>query len=101
MSSSALVDKGNYTAGTVTDRRRSTIVKPDLSMVSIEITIENREEVLNFLAGRAGKPFRIDPYQDGNPEPKAWRCIEFVFRWVAPGLWIFGAEFKEVGGKWI
>ena len=100
-SSSALVDKASYNPGTVTERRRSTIVKQDIAAVSIEVAIANRDEVYSFLVGRAGKPFRIDPYQDGNPEPRAWRCIEFVFRWTAPGLWIFGAEFTEVGGKWI
>jgi hypothetical protein len=72
-----------------------------MSTVSIEVAIDNRDDVLAFLVDRAGRPFRLDPSLDGNPDGRAWRCIEFVFRWVSPGLWIFAAEFMEVGGKWI
>jgi hypothetical protein len=101
MGSKALADKGNYAPGTTTNRRRSTVVKSDLSTVAVEVAIDNRDAVYSFLVGRAGKPFRIDPYQNNVPDPRAWRCLEFVFRWAAPGLWIFAAEFEEVGGKWI
>lgn len=96
-----LADKVSYGAGTVQERRRSTIVKRSLGSASIEVAIINRDEVFNFLVGRAGKPFRFSPMQDAETDGKAWRCLQPTFRWVAPGLWIFVAEFSEVGGKWI
>lgn len=97
----ALADKVSYAAGTVSERRRSSIVKRSLASVSIEVAISNRDEVYNFLAGRAGKPFRFSPMQNAETDGKAWRCLQPTFRWVAPGLWIFVADFTEVGGKWI
>jgi hypothetical protein len=99
--SRALADKAAYSPGTQTDRRRSTIVKGSLDVISVDIAIENRDDVYVFLTERAGRPFLIDPYLDGNPLPQAWRCLEFTFGWIAPGVWTFTAEFKEVGGKWI
>ena len=99
--SKTLTDKASYAAGTVSERRRSSIVKRSLGTIAIEVAITNRDEVYNFLVGRAGKPFRFSPMQDAETDGKAWRCLQLTFRWVAPGLWIFVADFTEVGGKWI
>jgi hypothetical protein len=93
------MDKVSYGAGTVVNRDRSTIIRQSLSEISIEVAIINREEILNFVVGRAGKPFRLEA-QNGTPGPEAWRCLGFTFRWMSPGLWIFVADFKEVGGRW-
>lgn len=97
----ALMNKASYGKGNHVERRRSTVVKTDMGAIAVDIAIDNRDEVLNFLVGRAGRSFRTDPLLNGNPTGKAWRCMEFTFNWVAPGLWMFAAEFKEVGGRWI
>lgn len=66
----------------------------------VDLNITNRDEIYNFLVSRAGKPFRVDPASTNAPINKAWRCLQFSFKWLGPGVWGFTAEFEEVGGKW-
>jgi hypothetical protein len=95
-SSAALVDSIDYGQRKVRQYRRSTIVKSDLGSLEIQVAIDNRDQIYNFLVSRAGKPFEL---QDA--PGRAWRCLSFSFVWVSPGQWVFKAEFLEVGGKWI